>query len=251
MPIIDLKHVLIYIEDGTTLTGAINNVSGYAPGATTILVNNIVGIAPVGARLALGTSTPDDRYTITAHAETSGNTTSITFTPALVESLANGDAVAVHGVFLKIHVGDGTLTWDEKRPRDYKKDRGLLYQVRDGDQEPMDVSFNLLYEQITASTGDPPSFEDALKQRGMASTWISAETTDPCAPYAVNLRLDNFQQPGCTAVQAERVILPNFRYESLNHNPKDGTIACQGKCNAQQAIVTRFANYNQDTGPGG
>lgn len=105
----------------------------------------------------------------------------------------------------------------------------------------MDVTINLMYEELTASSGDPPTPEDALKKRGAAADWVSAETDDPCAPHAINIRLTH-RPPNCTAVEAERVILPRFRYEQLDHNPKDGSINCQGKCNATEAIVTRITN---------
>jgi len=311
MPVIDLKNTNIYFEDGTskagavnnaTKTGAINNVAGYASGASTIVVDGFTGavqvgaqltinavtgfrvtahsetstnttsitftpplsasvadddvvsstgfaigatrvvvdgftgVLPVGARMKIGTT---DKYVISSTTESGGNTTVINFTPALVAVVADNGGVDVYGIFLKIKVGDGTITWSEKKPREYKKDRGRLDQVRDGDEEPMDVTLNLMYEELTASSGDPPTPEDVLKRRGAAAAWVSAETDDPCAPYSINIRLDH-QPPNCTAVQAERVILPRFRYEQLDHNPKDGMVNCQGKCNATEAEVTRY-----------
>jgi hypothetical protein len=236
MPVIDLKNTNIYFEDGTQKTGAVNNGAGYAAGVLTITVDGFTGIVPVGSRLSID---GDDRYQVVSTTETSTNTTSITFTPALAASILDDDVVIAYGVFLRIKVGDGTITWSEKKPREYKKDRGKLDQVRDGDEEPIDVTINLMYEELTASSGDPPTPEDVLKQRGEAADWISAETDDPCAPFAINIRLDH-APPNCTAVERERVILPRFRYESLDHNPKDGTVSCQGKCNATEAIVTRL-----------
>lgn len=236
MPLIDLKNTEIFLEDGTLLTGAVNLMAGYSIGAVTMTVDGFVGVIPVGARLSID---GDDRYTVVSTTETSGNTTSITFTPGLAASVVNDDVVIAYGVFLQIKVGDGTITWSEKKPREYKKDRGRLDQVRNADEEPMDVNINLMYEELTASSGDPPTPEDALKQRGAASDWVSTETDDPCAPFAVNIRLVH-TPPHCTTVERERVILPNFRYEQLDHNPKDGTISCQGKCNATEAIVTRL-----------
>ncbi len=236
MPVIDLKNVNIYFEDGTALTGLINNGAGYAPGATTIVVDTFTSKVPVGARLSID---GDDRYSVVSTTETSSATTTIVFTPSLHAAVLDNAPVLAFGVFLKIKVGDGTCTFSEKKPREYKLDRGLLDSVRNGDQVPMDVSIGLMYIALTASAGDPPTPEDALKQRGAASGWINADVSDPCAPFAINIRLDH-QPPGCTAFQVERVILPSFRYEELNHDPKAGTIACTGKCNALEALVSRF-----------
>ncbi len=311
MPVIDLKNVNIYFEDGTALVGAINNLkagainnaSGYAIGAVQILVDGFTGVIPVGSKITSGVNvarvtstvetsgntttinfTPaltaavvdndvvnvtgfavgantlvvdgfvgqvpvgsrvqiggDDRYTVVSTVESTGNTVKIVVTPTLAVAAADNAVLNVFGVYLKIKVGDGTCTFSEKKPREYKLDRGLLDSVRNGDQVPMDVSIGLMYIALTASSGDPPTPEDALKQRGAAATWVNADVSDPCAPFAINIRLDH-KPPGCTAFQVERVILPSFRYEELNHDPKAGTIACTGKCNALEAIVTRFDN---------
>jgi len=58
--------------------------------------------------------------------------------------------------------------------------------------------------------------------------------------FAINISL--IHNPAlCVGVKKEKVVLPKFRYEQLDHDPKAGTISCQGKCNAVEAIVTRFA----------
>ena len=309
--IVDLKNADIYFEDGTSKTGAVNNLktgainngAGYSPGATSIIVDGFTGIVPVGSALTIDAVAG---FRVTSTVETIGNTTTINFTPALTASVADDDVVSVsgfaigattiivdgftgavpdgarlnftgstvdytvssasetgqntttivlssalqavaadnvvitvYGVYLRIKVGEGNITWSEKKPREFKLDRGELDQVKDADQVPMDVSLQLMYEELTASSGDPPTPEDVLKQRGEAADWVSANTSDPCAPYCVNIRFDH-TPPNCTAVDKERVILPMFYYESLDHDPKQGTISCQGKCNATEATVTRI-----------
>ena len=237
--LIDLKNVDVYFEDGTELTGAINNGAGYNIGASTITVDGFVGSVPDGARLSIN---GDDQYTVTSATDTSGNTTSITFTPALVAAVSDDDVVIAYGIFLRIKVGDGNITWSEKKPREFKLDRGVLDQVRNADEQPMEVSFQLMYEELTASnpSTDPPTPEDVLKRRGAAANWLSADQDDPCAPYCINIRLVH-TPPNCTSVDKERVILPMFYYEDLAHDPKAGTIACTGKCNATEALVSRIA----------
>jgi hypothetical protein len=239
MPIIDLKNVDVYLEDGTSKTGAVNLVAGYTAGATQITVDGFVGIIPIGARLILGAHATE--YRVTATTETGGNTTSVTFTPGLSATLADNAAVVAGPVYLKIKIGDGNITWSEKRPREYKKDRGRLDQVRDGDEEPMDVSINFQYEELTASdpTVDPPTPEDVLKRRGAAATWLSSDT-DICSPFAVNIVLIH-RTPICSTFKPEKVTLPKFRHESLDHDPKAGTMTAAGKCNATEAIVQRLA----------
>ena len=98
-----------------------------------------------------------------------------------------------------------------------------------------------MYEELTATdpNTDPPTPEDVLKHRGAAATWVSADTVDPCSPYCINIRLDH-TPPGCTSFKMERVVLPRFYYEKLDHDPKQGQIKTTGKCNAVEAQVTKI-----------
>lgn len=237
--IIDLKNVDIYFEDGTLLTGAVNLMAGYTVGATTMTVDTFTSKVPEGARLSID---GDDRYVVVSTTETSSHTTSIVFSPALAAVVADNAVVIAHGVFLKIKVGEGNITWSESKPREFKMDRGRLDQVRNGDEAPMEVSVQLMYEELTASdpSTDPPTPEDVLKHRGAAAEWVSTNTEDPCAPYSINIRLRHIP-PNCTAVDIEQVVLPMFYYEKLDHDPKAGTIACTGKCNVTEAQVTRIS----------
>lgn len=142
------------------------------------------------------------------------------------------------GQFIAVLIGNGNITYDEKRPIEYIKDRGLLQTVRLGDEDPMDVKFEFEWIHITAVSGDMvPTIEDALKQRGPASTWLSSDA-DACTPYAVDVVIKYLP---CVADTPETTILPDFRYEGLNHDAKTGMISCTGKCNAIEATSTRGA----------
>lgn len=236
MPIIDLKNCHMYFEDGYAEAGAINLMAGYMAGATSIVIDGVTGIVPAGARVSIGSF---DMYKVVSTVESSGNTTTLVITPGLQATAADDAVVTIFGTFVEIRIGDGTLQWTENKPREFKKDRGRLYQVRDADEEPMDVSFQLMYEELTASDPgtDPPTPEDALKQFGSAAEWVSTNP-DLCAPFAINIRFEH-DPPNCTTFDKERVILPQFYYEKLDHDPKQGMISCSGKCNATQASITR------------
>lgn len=240
MPMIDLKNCTIRLRDGYSEAGAINNGGGYSIGATTIVVDNITGIIPPSAIFTMA-SKERNEYTVVSTVETAGNTTSIIFAPGLVEAVNDDEVFNVGGRSLNIKVGEGNCTWSEKKAREYKKDRGLLDQVRNGDQDPMDVSIQLMYEELTSmSTVDTPTVEDVLKRRGNASDWVNAQTNDVCTPFAVHIEILH-NPAGCTVFEKELVRLPYFRYEDLPHDPKAGTISMTGKCNATEAIVSRLA----------
>lgn len=143
---------------------------------------------------------------------------------------------------IEIKIGEGNLTYDETRTIEYTLDRGLLDEVREGDQVPMDVSFDIVWEFITGnedSAGVPPTPEDALKQQNNAASWVSTDA-DTCRPYAVDIVIEYV--PACTSAgqpEQEVITLPDFRWETLSHDLRAGTIACSGKCNATKATVVR------------
>lgn len=145
---------------------------------------------------------------------------------------------------IEIKIGEGNLVYTEKRNMEYLKDKGSLDTVREGDEEPMDVRFEFQWEYIIGSTttGDYPSVEDALKGIGAAQDWVSS-SPDLCEPFAVDIKIVYDPTTGnanCTGA-VETIILPDFRYENLEHDLRAGQISCTGMCNATQATVTQAA----------
>lgn len=144
---------------------------------------------------------------------------------------------------LEVKIGEGTVTYDEKRTIEYQRDRGLLDTCREGDEEPMDVKMDFTWEYVkgNGSGSGSPSIEDALKKINGATAWVSSDTTDPCAPFAVSIVIE--YTPLCsgssTAGQNETITLPHFRYESISHDAKAGTCSITGKCNATKATAVR------------
>lgn len=139
--------------------------------------------------------------------------------------------------FIAVVIGDGNIVYEEKINREYLMNRGHVYAVVNGDDVPMDVSFDFWWQYIRG-TGGTVTVEDALKQVGNASGWTSSDS-DNCSPYCVDLTI--LFTPLCLAEAIESVVLPYFRYESLNHDAKARQISCKGRCNATMATVTRIA----------
>lgn len=229
---IDLKNATIELRDGGSNTvKSTGTVTGVNAIGATVLAGTYSATPVVG-----GLATINGRkYKITA-----GSISSITIaSPGLLEPTAASDPVSCSDLInsITIKVGEGTVTYSEKRNMQYTLDRGKLDEVREGDEVPMDVKFDLIWDYIKGSSValSPPSPEDALKKIGLASTWISSDS-DACKPYAVDLVITYV--PPCTGDQ-EEITLPDFRYESLDHDLKAGTISCSGKCNSKQALVLR------------
>jgi hypothetical protein len=240
---IDLKNCDVYLEDGyagsVTGTTLVNNMSGYMAAATTMLVDGSTGSVTTGDRfLVAGDATTT--HTVTAHSETLGNTTSITFTPALGASVANDAAITWLPHQLLIKIGEGNCQWTEKRPVMYTKDRGRLDTVKKGDEEPMEVKLDFTWVFLKADSNETPSIEDALKNRGEAAAWVSS-SDDPCEPYSVDIVI--VYTPPCDDVDKEIYELIEFRYEDLGHDIKQGQVSVSGKCNVTEPTITRSALY--------
>lgn len=227
---IDLKYAMLSIQDGYGATGAVNLMAGYTTGATTMIVDGFTIALSVGDTFTVVGETQPRLHTITAHSETSGDTTSITFTPALNATVADNAVLVVMPHTLEINIGEGNLTWTETRAIVYKMSYGLIKYAMLGDQTPMDVSFDFVWEFLKSATGEPVTPKEALTQSGAASSWMTTDT-DTCQPYAVNLILT--YNPPCINVYSEIITFPNFRQETLDQDLRNGTIAVKGKCLAQ------------------
>jgi len=143
---------------------------------------------------------------------------------------------------IAIKIGAGNLTYSETRNIDYTLDRGLLDEVREGDEAPMDVSFDLVWEFISGnldSAGVPPTVEDVLKHLNNAATWISSDP-DVCRPFAVDIVIENVPVCGLGGSPEQEIItLPDFRFETIDHDLRAATIAVSGRCNAKVATTVR------------
>jgi Na+-translocating ferredoxin:NAD+ oxidoreductase RnfG subunit len=151
MAYIDLKQCQFFLEDGFSKTGAVNNAAGYAAGASVIAVDGFTGIIPVGAGVKFAGHATE--YRVTAHTETSSNTTGVTISPVLTDAIVDNEVISFGPHILEITIGEGNLTFDEKRALEYKKNRGKLDQVRLGDEDPIDVNMQFAWEFLSSPSG--------------------------------------------------------------------------------------------------
>lgn len=173
----------------------------------------------------------------TVHA--GGLTYNITFTPALVAAPADDAVLTVGGRTVEANIGTGNTTYTENKTYEYQLSRGNLDTVREGDQVPMDVTMDFVWDFLASIDGvDTPTIEDALKRLRAASDWVSS-SADPCEPYAVDIEIQHI--PNCLTVEEEITTLPDFRVEKLNHDVKAAQVTATGKCNAVYATNVRVS----------
>jgi hypothetical protein len=136
---------------------------------------------------------------------------------------------------LVVNLGTGNLEYTEARSIEFVKRRGELETVREGEEQPVDLSFQFAWESLAATQpGDPPTVEDALKRRGPAAGWKST-SPDPLAPYCVDVVVT--YRPPC-GVGSQTIGFAEFHYEELAHSMADATVDVKGKCNTVQASVS-------------
>ena len=128
-----------------------------------------------------------------------------------------------------IKLGEGTLTSNTQRNMEYRLDGGSLDNIREGDEVPMEVSFEGIWETLHTSgasgQGSAYSILQALKAEGN-----STDTADPCRPASCDLELV-FDNLNCASDQDQTITYPYFRYESFQMDANAGTISVSGKCN--------------------
>jgi hypothetical protein len=142
---------------------------------------------------------------------------------------------------IAITIGEGNLTYSENKNIEYILDRGNLDEVREGDQVPLEVSFDFTWEYISAvAASATPTVEEALKNIGEAADWVSSDVGAgaACRPFAVDLEVLYEPTPAACG-EKETITFPNFRYETLDHDLQAGTISCTGKCNALMPTAVR------------
>jgi hypothetical protein len=240
---IELRDCTIRIKDGLSGTAVINQaVINVLDVDVDILAANLnttdVDLVPVGARFTVNTANHTTVHTVTARTPASTSpTTNIVFTPAWVANApANADVITFAPQQIDIKIGEGNLTYTEAKEYEYLLDRGVLDTVKEGDEQPLEVSLEFVYEHITTGTSEAITPVDALKNKAGAAEWVTAGS-DVCEPYCVDMEIEH--DPPCGSTQEELTVLPEFRYDSLEFNLQDATIAVAGKCNATEATITR------------
>ena len=128
-------------DPGATL-GAINHSGGYAKGAITTLVNGFSGALAVGQWVQIAGD--DSPQQITAHTETLGATTSITFTPGLLQPVANGAVVTVQDTGLVNLVGGYAAGWSKQIAYDTFTDAPEVGQFLSFGSDPAGLIYTVI-----------------------------------------------------------------------------------------------------------
>lgn len=238
---IDMKDVTMYLLDGAAvqapaITGITSGISAEGDDEVTFVTDGVVAAGiEIGSWIAAGSSLRP-RYFVT---KIVGDT--ITLHKNLVAAIPDEARVYVSDPKkLEFEIGDGNFTFSEKREREYKLSRGRMSRVKDADEAPMDVNFDLIWESLTSHSGADISPRDALKRKGEAADWVS--TGDECEPYAVDILLD--KRPDCATLAKpnELIIFPQFRYTSIDGDLSASQMSVPGQCKELEPISILYAD---------
>jgi len=244
---IELRDATIRIQDGLSGSGKITEA---VPGATdtdanvdTIVLNSTdTDLVPVGARFTVNTANNVTTYTVSGRTPAGTSpTTNIEFTPAwgAVGTPAVNDVITFIAQRIDVTIGEGNLTWTESKEYEYLLDRGDLDTVKEGDEQPLEISLEFVYDHVTTGTSETITPVDAVKGISGADEWVSS-SSDLCEPYAVDLEI--LHCVPCGSDEDEDIVFPDFRWESLEYDLSAATISMSGRCNVSDPTITRSNN---------
>jgi hypothetical protein len=208
-----------YTFDGTSLASTTQPAPVITDGA------GFMGTTPVSSVVTAG--------------EFVDQVTNVTFTPAWgTPTPADNDTITWQPIEVEVRIGDGNLTYTENKEYEYELDRGTLDSVKNGDDQPMDITIDFVYDFVSTGTGEAITPVDALKGVRGAAEFTSA-STDPCEPYAVDIEIEHNPAQCAGVVALELSLFPDFRYDSLEFDLSEATISTTGRCNAIEPTITR------------
>lgn len=173
------------------------------------------------------------------------NTWQVTFTPAIATGSvpSDNDVVTFYPRKIEAKIGEGNIEHTKNKDPQIDTDRGILDGARQGDDQPMEVSFAFVYDWLRSSTTNTPTVDEALEQEGEAADWETA-ATDPCEPYQVTLKV--IDAPSCGSEQAEVILFKNFLPQTISASVEAASVSVSGVCVATKPTVSRVTN-NADT----
>lgn len=136
---------------------------------------------------------------------------------------------------LELKIDEGTVKFTEKRNLQVKRDRGKLDYIKEGDEEPLEVSFEARFSAITSDSGEDVTVHEFLKKQGAASAFKS--TSGDCEADAVDIEVEVHRN--CGSVLGELITFEKFTYNSIGGDFKTGQLSIAGICNVISPVGIR------------
>lgn len=142
---------------------------------------------------------------------------------------------------LEIVLDQGDVSYTEVRNVNTILDRGVLYAFREGDDQPIEVTFSFM---LTGMTGADSSVEvrDALLHVGNASGWANTSTqTGELASNNIEFTILDPSPLNTGSATDEKLVFPNFVVTSiaLAEDQAATRVTVTGQCLAKSPTITR------------
>jgi hypothetical protein len=145
---------------------------------------------------------------------------------------------------LELTIGQGNIQWTEAQNLEFIADRGKIDTasggvLRTGDQIPLEVSIDIVYDFYTVKAADADwTPEEFIKgQNNGAAAALTTTGADDCEPYACDIEIAR-ALTHCTT-DDEDFTFSEFRWEQMNFDLKAGTLSVSGKCKNIAPTVAR------------
>lgn len=169
--------------------------------------------------------------------------------------------------WMALEFGEGNLTWTiNDAAIEYMPDRGILDDVRAGDQAPLDISFEGKYTKIIRTAGtEKYSIAEMIKGyeyqetdhltyalAGIREPWLVYDSTGAdqigCPPYACELEMHNNPKLSCgdISIVGEAQLFRYFRADSVAVDTRAAQISVTGKSNVIIPMVRRAITFDYD-----
>lgn len=130
---------------------------------------------------------------------------------------------------LVIPIEEGDLHFVVKDNAPLIRNRGALSGYGTPMEEPVEIDFSALFEEWTgkSTTGASPSPADVMRQKGLASAWVSTST---CGPYTVTL-VFTIANPCQSGDQAETLTFTKVRIDEIDFKeaPEANKLSFKGR----------------------
>lgn len=131
---------------------------------------------------------------------------------------------------IAVEIGEGNLTYSEKRPLEYVTNGNSISEVREGDEEALDLKMDFTWKRVAGSFA---ALINKIDNR--LEDQVSSDAVE-CRPYAVDVTLR--YPDACIVPSSKDINFDDFRYETLDYDVKAGTISVSGKCNISSPLIT-------------
>ena len=145
---------------------------------------------------------------------------------------------------LTVPIADGDLTFEEKKQANVIKNRGVLKEFSQGEEEAVPVSWTITFERWEAKPAGTPSVVDILKGRGGAAAYKTTNPNKINSPYTTTLEFTIADVEGTGGGYNEVLTFTLFSADALSFSEgkEKNTVKVSGMALVTKPTITSAAS---------